>query len=328
MEPSKPIRILAVDGGGVGGVIPARIIERISEVHPDLLAKADVFAGTSTGGLIALGLAMGFSPAQVCDVYRNHAGEIFSTRMRRWWFARPFRAKYRTDGLKRVLKQLVGDTRLKDLKKPIFIPVTALARADSAHVPAGVFLSTIDRLFGDVSKERYRSGEWSCFDAALATSAAPTYFPAHRAIDPKIGGEWILWDGGLVANDPALAAIVELTRFIPLPDESFRVLSLGTGYRNIHVDAGDWGPLQAALPIIATLMDVSVGSTVFYLRRLFGDRAYRATPQLKANYELDDAAAVPGLLQVADDYCDGRLAPTAGPTGDRHSLLKWLSDNW
>ena len=71
MAQAMPIRIIAVDGGGVGGAIPARLIQRLAEVHPGLLDKADLFAGTSTGGLIALGLAKGLSPDQLVDLYRR-----------------------------------------------------------------------------------------------------------------------------------------------------------------------------------------------------------------------------------------------------------------
>lgn len=324
----QPIRILAVDGGGVGGAIPARMIERIAQVHPDLLAKADVFAGTSTGGLIALALAKGLSPSEVVDLYTHDAKTIFGSSMRRWPFQWLLQAKYRNDGLRAVIARLLGDQRLKDLDKPVFIPVTALKRPDGRHVPAGVFLSTIHRLFNDPKKEKYQSGEWSCVDAGLSTSAAPTYFPAHAVSDPGLGGEWLLWDGGLVANNPALAAIAELSRFASLDTLSFRILSLGTGYRDIAVDAGDWGRLNAAPSIISVLFDASVGSTAFYLRQEYGDQVIRATPQLKADYEIDDAGAVPGLIRMVDDDVPRLLKAAPQTDGTAPSLLDWLKTNW
>jgi patatin-like phospholipase/acyl hydrolase len=68
-----PIRIIAVDGGGVKGAIPARMIQLLAGAHPGLLEKADLFAGTSTGGLIALGLAGGLAPDEVVEMYRRDA---------------------------------------------------------------------------------------------------------------------------------------------------------------------------------------------------------------------------------------------------------------
>ena len=328
MEQTTPIRIIAVNGGGVGGAIPARMIERLAEVHPDLLARADLFAGTSTGGLIALGLAKGLAPTQVVDLYRRDARTIFGSSTRRWPVRWLNRAKYLPDGLRDVVHRLLGDQTLNDLAKPVFIPVTALKRPDGRHVPAGVFLSTVDRLFDAPEKQRYRSGEWSCVDAALATSAAPTYFPAHRVNDQRLGGEWLLWDGGLVANNPALAAIAELARFVPRERLSFRILSFGTGYRDIPIEAGDWGRLNAVEPVISALFDASVGSTAFYLRQQYGDHVMRATPELQLNYGLDDADAAEGLIQVVDAYCQARFPSAVQPDKTRPSLLDWLKTHW
>jgi patatin-like phospholipase/acyl hydrolase len=323
-----PIRIIAVDGGGVGGAIPARMIERLSEVHPDLLAKADLFAGTSTGGLIALGLAKGLAPSQVVDLYRQDAGTIFGSSMRRWQVQWLFQAKFRPDGLRDVVGRLLGDQKLKDLLKPVFVPVTALKRPDGRHVPAGVFLSTVYRLFNEPAKQRYHSGEWPCVDVAVATAAAPTYFPAHRASDPTLGGEWLLWDGGLVANNPGMAAIAELARFVPRERLSFKILSFGTGYRDIPIDAGDWGRVNAAQSVISALFDASVGSTAFYLSQEYGDDVIRATPELPVDYDLDDAGAVERLIQLVDAYCQGPWQAAIQPDGSRPSLLDWLKTHW
>ncbi len=328
VEPTTTIRIIAIDGGGVKGAVPARMIERLAEAHPGLLAKADLFAGTSTGGLIALGLASGLAPDRVVEMYRRDAGTIFGPATRRWpvqWF---FQAKYRSDGLRDVIGRLLGDQKLKDLARPAFIPVTALKRPDGRHVPAGIFLSTVHRLFDAPEKERYHSGEWSCVDIALATAAAPTYFPAHRVSGPNLGGEWLLWDGGLVANNPALAAIAELSRFVPIDRLSLRILSLGTGYRNIPIEAGDWGRFNAAEPVISALFDASVGSTAYYLRQGYGDHIMRATPEFAMDYALDDAGIVEELIRLVDTYCQSGWGSALQPDGTRPSVLDWLQTHW
>jgi patatin-like phospholipase/acyl hydrolase len=66
-------RILSIDGGGIRGVLTARILERLLEDQPDLLQKVDLFAGTSTGGLLALGFAAGWSPAEARAFYVEKA---------------------------------------------------------------------------------------------------------------------------------------------------------------------------------------------------------------------------------------------------------------
>src|SRR5262245_2032559 len=90
----SPIRILAVDGGGVGGILPARLLERLHAADPRVIDNADLVAGTSTGGLIALGLARGLSPADLCRQYQEHAKDIFSRANRRYLAVRTFRAKF------------------------------------------------------------------------------------------------------------------------------------------------------------------------------------------------------------------------------------------
>src|SRR5262245_10170809 len=209
----NPVRILAIDGGGVGGITPARILERLHAENPRLIGRADLIAGTSTGGLIALGLALGKSPAEMCGFYRDKAKDIFSPANRRFILLRLFRAKFSPAGLRRAVREIAADLTLGDVTaKPVFIPVTAVVVPDKRHHPTGVFLSTAYRLTGRPELEKYGSSRWKCVDVALATAAAPTFFPAHEveSPDPTYPGRWVCWDGGVAANDPALAAVGEV----------------------------------------------------------------------------------------------------------------------
>jgi len=90
----KPIRILSIDGGGVGGIIPARVLARLQEHDPRVIANADLVAGTSTGGLIALGLAAGLTPDTLCKLYLEQAKDIFAKKYRRCVVLRLFRSKF------------------------------------------------------------------------------------------------------------------------------------------------------------------------------------------------------------------------------------------
>ena len=338
----SPIRVLAIDGGGVGGIIPARILERLYAIDPRVIDNADLVAGTSTGGLIALGLARGLSPAELCDVYQNHAREIFSSTCRRFLVERAFRAKFAPDGLRAAVNAIVGDLTLGDLKsKPVLVPVTALRRADKSHRPAGVFLSTAFRLIGDPAKEKLGSSRWKCVDVALATAAAPTYFPAHEVSDPVHGAaeKWLCWDGGIVANNPGLAAVGEVFR-LELAERKaavrahqgdspdIRLLSLGTGYRDIEIDAGDWGPVQAARPVIRALMDTSVGSTSFLLRQLLGERAVRISINLEQDYEMDDPSAIDRLNASAIQFVETKIGAVPQPDHVPVNVIEWLQKNW
>jgi len=333
----SPIRILAIDGGGVGGIIPARIL---ASLDPRVVAQADIVAGTSTGGLIALGLARGKTPADLCQIYLEKCKIIFSSVNRRYLAVRSIRAKFAPDGLREAVKAVADDVTLAELgAKPVVIPVTAIQRADKSHRPAGIFLSTAWRLTGNQSFERFASSKWKCVDVALATSAAPTYFPAHQVDDPRGNGKWICWDGGIVANNPSLAAVGEVFRLDlaertkqvrAQPEESpdVRVLSLGTGYRDIDIAGGDWGLIQSARPVVAALLDASVGSTAFLLRQLLGKRAIRVSIPLTSDYEMDDPTVMDQLDAQAKSFATSGLSQIAQPDGTFEDLQSWLSANW
>jgi len=338
------IRILAVDGGGIGGIIPARLLDRLNSADPRVIENADLVAGTSTGGLIALGLAAGHSPGELCRLYQEHAKDIFSDGNRRVRLLWPFRAKYGPGGLRKAVEAIVGTKSLGELTaKPVLIPITALKRPDGRHRPAGIFLSTAFRLTRNQNPklEKYGSSQWKCVDVALATAAAPTYFPAHEAHVPRgsTAAKWLCWDGGIIANNPAMAAYGEILR-LDLEDQDLelrrdpsetpdiRILSLGTGYRDIDISAGDWGLLQAARPVVQALMDGSVGSTAFLLRQILGRRVVRVSPELPSDYEMDDPTKVDDLNSLAGDFYQNQIGRIPQPHGPPEDLTDWLETYW
>jgi uncharacterized protein len=336
----SPIRILAVDGGGVGGIIPARLLEQLNAADPRVIANADIVAGTSTGGLIALGLARGRTPGEICQLYQEQAKNIFSRSNRRYLAVRSFKAKFAPDGLREAVDAIVGGLTLGELTaKLVLVPVTAVERRDGRHKPAGIFLSTAYRLTNNPKFEKYASSRWRCVDVALSTAAAPTFFPAHAVDDPDGHGKWVCWDGGIVANNPALAAVGEVFRLelaernatvraglAETPD--VRVLSLGTGYRDIEIDAGDWGLIQTARPLVGALLDASVGSTAFLLRQVLGRRVARVSPPLPSDYAMDAPDAVDGLNGLALDFVRAGLGAVQQPDGTLVDLPDWLEEFW
>ena len=70
-------RILSLDGGGIRGVLTARLLERLAAAHPEFLPSVDLFAGTSTGALLAVALAKGRTPAELVQLYRKNGPRIF-----------------------------------------------------------------------------------------------------------------------------------------------------------------------------------------------------------------------------------------------------------
>src|SRR5262249_60691835 len=115
------IRILAIDGGGIGGIIPAQLLTRLAADHPRLIETCDIFAGTSTGGLIALGLADKRSPDFVAKLYLEQGRQIFGPSTSRMFPFDWVRAKYSTAGLRSIIAKEFQDKTLAELEKPVVI---------------------------------------------------------------------------------------------------------------------------------------------------------------------------------------------------------------
>lgn len=116
---SRKFCMLCLDGGGVRGMYTARILERICEACPQLLDRIDLIAGSSTGSLIGLMLAMGRDPSSIVDVYRVVAPKIFSTP----WYRRynPFISTYSSTKKEKLIKTIVGNRTLAELGKYVIV---------------------------------------------------------------------------------------------------------------------------------------------------------------------------------------------------------------
>src|SRR2546427_10248584 len=112
-----PYHILSLDGGGTRGLLTAILLERIEKALPGFLGKVDLFAGTSTGGILALGLAAGRTPTQAREIYEGRGPEVFAASA---WdnirhLGNAIGARYSNAGLRRVLTEQFGDQTLGEL---------------------------------------------------------------------------------------------------------------------------------------------------------------------------------------------------------------------
>lgn len=259
-------RVLAVDGGGIWGVIPALILAAIEEQTKRPISDLfDLLAGTSTGGIIACGLtkpgADGKPEKSAKDVVQLYAAEgttIFPKTFLQGLHLGAIRgAKYEAKGIESTLHKHFGDVRLKDAVKPVLIPsydiekqIPIFFKSEKAKVDP-----TYDFLMRDVVR---------------ATSAAPTFFPPEKIDTGDPLDYYALVDGGIVAGNPALCAYAEAIK-MGKPAEEVVVVSLGTGEfrRPIkYADAVNWGQLEWAQPIIGIVLQGS-NSTVDYQLRQF-----------------------------------------------------------
>lgn len=262
MAARTQMRVLSIDGGGIRGIIPAMLLAEIEERTQTPIARLfDLIAGTSTGGILALGLtvrgengAPKYRAQELVELYEREGRNIFnrSTWHRLRACGNAVEEKYSADGIRSVLERKFGNARLKDALADLLVPSYEIER----RMPF-FFRSRMAR-----EKTEY---DYEIRDVALATSAAPTYFEPHRIVvnqDPL--DYYALIDGGVFANNPAMCAYAEAKAQDPRAD--VLLVSFGTGelVRPIFYDeAKDWGLINWAQPILGTVFD-GVSDTVDY----------------------------------------------------------------
>jgi uncharacterized protein len=293
------IKVLAIDGGGIRGIIPAIILAEIQKrITLELFQVFDLIAGTSTGGIIALGIGTQcnggrpYSPAELLDLYVKNGPAIFKKNL-----LTPERQvvlpKYSPDALESVLEQFFHDVEFSTALTPLLISSYDL----QGQIP---FFFKSHRIAADPSFN------WKLTEIARATSAAPTFFsPLHVTRGDK---DYALVDGGVFVNNPSMAAYAEVRSLYPETTEVM-IVSVGTGDRQDQITysaAKDWGLLGWSRQIVPVLMD-SVSEAVDYeVRSIPGCTYYRLqVPYLQeASSEMDDvdSANLGNLQSVANDY--------------------------
>ena len=300
----KARRILSMDGGGIRGLVTCEWLAGVEGAlagagKPGLLRSFDLLAGSSTGAVIACGLAIGMSPRDIGALYREHGHAIFPGIAGRLW-SRAGRLltqgvsapKYDGKGLEKVLKRVFGDTTLGQAQVPLMI----------------TSYDTISRtpvMFKSFKAAHKAIPMW---EACRASAAAPTYFPAHGM---KVEGRnCALIDGGVLANNPTACAIAEALRKDAKADipQDLVVLSVGSGQHTRSIDlksAREWGAIEWAVPIIDVLFDGNGESVDYIARHLVGDGYFRMQTELLVGMDdLDDVSAtnLAALEATARDY--------------------------
>lgn len=283
-------RILSIDGGGIKGVFPAAFLADIEgTIGKRVSDYFDLIVGTSTGGIIALGLGLGLSAQELLSLYQKNANTIFPRRRGRPpLIRRIFRAAYDSQPLKDVLCYTFGERKLGESKNRLVIPSFNLETGEvynwkTAHHP---------RLERDYVK--------SVVDVAMATAAAPTFFPTYRTI-----ASVPLIDGGVWANNPVAVAAVEAVGVLGWPREDLRILSLGCtvspfdGGRARFRSSGlnHWA---ARLPDL--LLTAQSTSALGMAQHLVADRNLlrRISPVVARNISMDDPSEISSLIGMAD----------------------------
>jgi hypothetical protein len=305
-------KILSLDGGGIRGIISAILLERIEEAIPGFLASIDLFAGTSTGGILALGLAFGKSPTEIKDLYRHRGKNIFYDS---FWdnvvdLGKLAGAQYSSQNLSGELQEVFGETTtLKDLRKKVVITTFNLKDPEKEIWKPKIF----HNFEGQDSDE-----DQFVYKVASYTSAAPTYFPS---IDGFI-------DGGVFANNPGMVALAQTQdrRCYATPPklEEIFLFSLGTGGTREFVEGEnlDWGYVQwiRKRRLVNLIMDGAVGVADYQCRQILGDnRYYRLNPLFPGGQSFPLDAVKEEEIQALIDFAEG--VPL-------QETIAWIKANW
>lgn len=302
-------KILTIDGGGTKGLIPAKILDCLEQdFGKPALDWFDLLAGTSTGGIICLGLACGLKASQLTDLYLNESAHIF----RESWSDRlsgldeHLKADYQHHNFKKILTRHFGDLTLGDLhtqhklgkkKKEVMVcsfDLNPEVEADrNRNYRPVLFHSSFQR-----------DQHEKLVDIAMRTSAAPTYFPIYKR-------KYI--DGGVAMNNPAMAAIAyamndtkaqgeEKSQYLAngykglrVKRENIHVLSLGTGSSNLNrieaevIKSGNWGNIQWIKYLPQLLTESNVQSSIYYARHVLPDQHFLRIDPAFDHEELDSS---------------------------------------
>ena len=291
---TPPYRILSIDGGGIRGLIPAVVLDRLEQrVGRPVADCFDLIAGTSTGGILAVALTRAgedgapmWSAAELIELYESQGPEIFDRTLFKTLesvFAIEDE-KYSSENLQRALDHYLGEARLKDALTELLIAA----------------YETEQRFPFFFKRRRAReepSHDFPIRDVAYATSAAPTYFEPLKLETADTVDYFSLVDGGVYANNPAMCAYAEARRHEP--GRTIMVVSLGTGEltRCLPYDeVKEWGLREwiwPHTPILNVMFDGMSDTVDYQLNQVVDDGFYfRFQPTLDmAKDEMDDASA-------------------------------------
>lgn len=335
--------IIACDGGGIRGLITAILLNDLVSNPPagatsNILKNVNLFAGTSTGGIIAIGLASGLTPLSLVDLYEKDCSSIFQ----------PYHASGTSSALSQLqLPQMSFDpcSYLPDLCYVRYTnqglynllsttltannvnPKNPLSSLSSNVLAVTLMMSNTNNTpWNPLALTNLPNSDYSdvaIIDAAMCSSAAPLYFPPYAVPQPGNATMWCA-DGGVVANNPSAFTLANVLQSQILQNQNkqlsnVRMLSIGTGATidyvpsNLLNSVNDWGmlmwlfplavPPEPVFPLMAAMFDGQAQIAHMETGNILGNSQYqRANPTLTQTINLDDCGAITELVKVATNY--------------------------
>lgn len=262
------------------GYIPCAVLStveaRAKQTVPQLF---DMVAGTSIGGILACIFATGQTASDALQFFTVDGPNIFGNEQA-FGHAGIIKPRYAAQPIESSLFARLGSVTLSAAQKPLLVPAFDLV----AYEPY-------------FFKSPNTDVDYPLWQVARATSAAQTYFPAYK-LDDKV-----LWDGGNVANNPALCALAEAHRM--WPNETFRILSLGCGASTSRFPASeliDAGIAKVGIETMGLLFDANDTLPDYVLRHLMPNGYFRIEPKANSGLSIDgsDEKALTALRNAAN----------------------------
>jgi hypothetical protein len=281
MKPFRKNVAIAIDGGGIRGVIVTKALSVLE--HELKQPLHDVFrlaAGTSTGSIIAAGLASGLTAEHLYEMYIQLGRDIFkkSYRTALWYF---FNHRYLQPPLEKALRIYFGDKTLGDVW--------------NADPPTDLIITSFDAVgtrtrFIKSHKSQY--DKWPLVNAVMASTAAPTYFPS-------LDGSFI--DGGVGSyNNPCYLAAYEIQFVLSWKLEETTLISIGTGRDPGRIKKGAvdrFLPIQYIGPLLDAFTYSAIDQQVALVKKMFGKLDFRRFQvDLQTPIELDNASKIQEMI--------------------------------
>jgi len=325
-------RILSIDGGGIRGVIPGKVLMQLEKEiksqygdNKNITDYFDLVAGTSTGGILAIGLCIPglngkqkFNAKELTDIYVERGDDIFDISV--WKSIISARGlndeKYDAEELEDALNDYFGDALLSDLTKPCLISSYDIKRR-RAH------------FFRQTAAVKHDKDNFYAREVARATSAAPTYFETAK-IKSMTNISYPLVDGGLFANNPTMCAYAEARNIHEISGSNdMTILSLGTGESKEsypYSEVKDWGATSWVKPVIDIMSTAVSETTNFHLEQIFSSsgrsehyQRIQKTIPTWCSAEMDDAS--PGNIRALQEVGEELAAESQDRLKDFVALL-------
>ncbi len=284
-NPIQATHILALGDGGIRGVASIEMLIHLQQATGLNLNQAiDVYAGTSTGSIIAVLLSAGMELKPLLEAYKEMSKNVFSSPHDPYLFQPKYTSDVLIKDLLKLLKSLGynEDASLGDLPKKIVIPTTSLYDSKKQRW-------TVE-IFENFTKE---GQQVKIIDAIMRSASAPIFFPSYG----------IYVDGGIGMKDPSLAAVCYTHDFENISLEKVKILSIGTGYTKQGIEHNvSWGKAEWTPKLLNMVMDVSHQVPEMLNQKFMVDCFIKIDFPLSQSISLDDYKQIDLLIKMTDDF--------------------------